>query len=94
MADAGGSSNVISLPKGGGALRGIGEKFSPDLHTGSGNFTGRLPSHPAATGSSRNSASYTALARAMDRSAWAGASAYRVSVDRRTRVFLVTSPAP
>jgi Salmonella virulence plasmid 65kDa B protein len=33
------SSQVISLPKGGGALHGIGEKFSPDLHTGTGNFT-------------------------------------------------------
>src|SRR5829696_5756580 len=33
------SSQVISLPKGGGALQGIGEKFSPDLHTGTGNFT-------------------------------------------------------
>src|ERR1700675_2621323 len=30
---------VISLPKGGGALHGIGETFSPDLHTGTGNFT-------------------------------------------------------
>jgi hypothetical protein len=27
------SSQVISLPKGGGALHGIGEKFSPDLHS-------------------------------------------------------------
>ena len=34
-----GTSNIISLPKGGGALSGIGEKFSPDLHTGTGNFT-------------------------------------------------------
>jgi hypothetical protein len=33
------SSQVISLPKGGGALHGIGEKFAPDLHTGTGNFT-------------------------------------------------------
>jgi RHS repeat-associated protein len=33
------SSQVISLPKGGGALQGIGEKFAPDLHTGTGNFT-------------------------------------------------------
>ncbi len=30
---------VISLPKGGGALSGIGEKFSPDLFTGTGNYT-------------------------------------------------------
>ncbi len=33
------SDQVISLPKGGGALKGLGEKFSPDLHTGTGNFT-------------------------------------------------------
>src|SRR6266581_5048003 len=39
MSNAGGSAQVISLPKGGGALKGIGEKFSPDLHTGTGNFT-------------------------------------------------------
>ncbi|MGA2402490.1 MAG: SpvB/TcaC N-terminal domain-containing protein, partial [Syntrophobacteraceae bacterium] len=39
MASSGSSGDVISLPKGGGALHGIGEKFSPDLHTGTGNFT-------------------------------------------------------
>lgn len=33
------SSDVITLPHGGGALHGMGEKFSPDLHTGTGNFT-------------------------------------------------------
>jgi hypothetical protein len=33
------SSQVISLPTGGGALKGIGETFSPDLFTGTGNFT-------------------------------------------------------
>lgn len=33
------SDQIISLPKGGGAQHGIGEKFSPDLHTGTGNFT-------------------------------------------------------
>ncbi|MGB3941014.1 MAG: SpvB/TcaC N-terminal domain-containing protein [Candidatus Manganitrophaceae bacterium] len=36
---SGTSSQIISLPQGGGAVRGIGEKFSPDLHTGTGNFT-------------------------------------------------------
>src|SRR5687767_11897158 len=35
----GATSQAISLPKGGGALHGIGEKFSPDLQTGTGNFT-------------------------------------------------------
>ncbi|WP_433633987.1 SpvB/TcaC N-terminal domain-containing protein [Halomicrococcus sp. NG-SE-24] len=33
------SEQVISLPEGGGALKGIGETFSADLHTGTGNFT-------------------------------------------------------
>ena len=32
-------SQTISLPKGGGALHGIGEKFSADLFTGTANFT-------------------------------------------------------
>src|SRR5262249_58639674 len=32
-------SQIIALPKGGGALHGLGEKFAPDLHTGTGNFT-------------------------------------------------------
>ncbi|MBW7886236.1 MAG: VCBS repeat-containing protein, partial [Caldilineaceae bacterium] len=36
---SGTSAQIISLPSGGGALRGIGETFSPDLHTGTGNFT-------------------------------------------------------
>lgn len=40
MSNKSGTSNqVISLPQGGGALQGIGETFSPDLHTGTGNFT-------------------------------------------------------
>src|SRR5437879_4864107 len=33
------AGQVISLPRGGGAFQGIGEKFSPDLHTGVGNLT-------------------------------------------------------
>lgn len=33
------SNQVISLPQGGGAMHGIGDTFSPDLHTGTGNFT-------------------------------------------------------
>jgi RHS repeat-associated protein len=31
--------SVISLPSGGGAISGLGEKFSPDLFTGTGNFS-------------------------------------------------------
>src|SRR5215510_7534626 len=33
------AQGVIALPQGGGALKGIGETFSPDLFTGTGNFT-------------------------------------------------------
>lgn len=32
-------AEIISLPQGGGALRGIGEKFTPDPATGTGSFT-------------------------------------------------------
>ncbi len=31
--------NVVALPSGGGAISGMGEKFSPDLFTGTGNFS-------------------------------------------------------
>ncbi|HEX6036380.1 SpvB/TcaC N-terminal domain-containing protein [Longimicrobium sp.] len=49
MSTTGTSPAAISLPSGGGALQGIGETFSPDLHTGTGNVT--LPiSLPAGRG--------------------------------------------
>jgi DNA-binding SARP family transcriptional activator len=35
---SGTSSHIISLPQGGGALHGIGEQFSPDQYTGTGNL--------------------------------------------------------
>ena len=51
MADkSAGPSQVISLPKGGGALSGIGEKFSPDLHTGTGNFSVPIALPPGRNG--------------------------------------------
>ena len=43
-------SQVISPPKGGGAQHGIGEKFSPDLHTGTGNFTVPIALPPGRNG--------------------------------------------
>jgi hypothetical protein len=33
-----GKSPQSSLPSGGGAIRGLGESFQPDLHTGTGNL--------------------------------------------------------
>ena len=47
---SGTSSQVISLPKGGGALSGLGEKFSPDLFTGTGNFTVPIALPPGRNG--------------------------------------------
>jgi hypothetical protein len=41
---------IIRLPKGGGAQRGLGEKFSPDLHTGTGNFTVPIAIPPGGNG--------------------------------------------
>lgn len=47
---SGTSEQVISLPKGGGALSGIGETFSPDLHTGTGNFSVPIALPPGRNG--------------------------------------------
>jgi hypothetical protein len=44
------SEQVIALLKGGGALKGGGEKFSPDLHTGTGNFSGPIALSPGRNG--------------------------------------------
>ena len=30
---------ILSLPRGGGAIQGLGEKFQPDPHTGVGHFS-------------------------------------------------------
>ena len=47
---AGAISDLISTPKGGGAQKGLGEKFSPDLFTGTGNFTIPLALPPGRNG--------------------------------------------
>jgi Salmonella virulence plasmid 65kDa B protein/FG-GAP-like repeat len=39
MNKSGVSSQVISHPQGGAAIQGLGERFAPDLHTGTGNLT-------------------------------------------------------
>jgi len=44
------TEQVLPLPKGGGALAGIGETFSPDLHTGTGNFSIPIASPPGRSG--------------------------------------------
>jgi RHS repeat-associated protein len=44
------SDQVLSLPSGGGALKGIGETFSPDLFTGTGNLSVPLDLPPGRNG--------------------------------------------
>jgi RHS repeat-associated protein len=41
---------IIALPQGGGAIHGTGEKFSPDLFTGTGNFTVPIALPPGRNG--------------------------------------------
>src|SRR5215207_10944356 len=43
-------AEIITLPEGGGALRGIGETFSPDLQTGTGNFSVPIALPPGRNG--------------------------------------------
>lgn len=47
---SGTSSQAVTLPRGGGALQGIGETFSPDLFTGTGNSTVPLDLPPGRNG--------------------------------------------
>ena len=44
------ATQTISTPQGGGALHGIGETFSPDPHTGTGNFTVPVAMPPGRNG--------------------------------------------
>jgi hypothetical protein len=44
------AESVISQPTGGGAISGIGETFSPDLHTGTGNLTVPIATPPGRNG--------------------------------------------
>ena len=39
MSKSNSANEAIALPKGGGALHGLGEKFAPDLQSGTGNFS-------------------------------------------------------
>lgn len=48
--NANSGASPITLPKGGGALKGIGEKFSPDLFTGTGNFSVPIALPPGRNG--------------------------------------------
>ena len=67
------ATQIISTPQGGGALHGIGETFSPDLHTGTGNFTAPIALPPGRNGFSHNSISFTAPAMGTAHLVWGGA---------------------
>jgi hypothetical protein len=48
--DNAGAKAAISLPKGGGAIKGIGETFQPNLFTGTGNFSVPIVTSPGRNG--------------------------------------------
>lgn len=50
MSQSSSNTGAISLPRGGGAISGLGEKFSPDLFTGTGNFTIPITVPPGRSG--------------------------------------------
>jgi RHS repeat-associated protein len=50
MNKSGIASQVIAHPKGGGAIKGLGETFSPDLHTGTGNLSVPIAVPPGRVG--------------------------------------------
>ena len=50
MSDNGNGTSIITKPSGGGAIGGMGEKFSPDLFTGTGNFSVPIALPPGRNG--------------------------------------------
>jgi hypothetical protein len=63
-------AKVIATPKGGREFQGIGEEFSLDLYTGTGNFMIPIAFPPGRTVSTPRSASYPAQAMATGPSGW------------------------
>src|ERR1039457_1522820 len=50
MDKSGTASQVITHPSGGGAIKGLGDTFSPDLHTGTGNLSVPIALPPGRAG--------------------------------------------
>src|SRR5215217_8845609 len=48
--ESGASQPAVALPKGGGAIRGIGETFQPNLFSGTGDFTVPIATSPGRGG--------------------------------------------
>ncbi len=86
-AASGPSVPIPSLPKGGGAIRGIGEKFSANPVTGTASL--QIPLLPALVGAvfTPTSRSPMTPAREMARSAWDGTSLFRRSREKQTKGF-------
>ncbi|MEJ7608865.1 MAG: hypothetical protein WKF37_21975 [Bryobacteraceae bacterium] len=47
---SGDAQHLISLPTGGGALKGIGETFQPNLFSGTGNYSIPISTSPGRSG--------------------------------------------
>ena len=75
----------VSLPRSGGAIRGLDEKFSVNAATGTASMTIRLPFSPGRSGRRQRWSSATTRARETGRSASAGAWGCRRSPARPTR---------
>ena len=78
------TSKTISVPKGAGTIKGMGESFSAQLSTGIATFSVPLRCPRRAAARSRRWGSRTARAVARGWRAWAGESACRSSRGRRT----------
>ena len=76
---------AITLPKGGGAIRGIGEKFAANPVTGTGSMSVPIATDPVVLDLDRNLPSLTTPARATVRSASAGHAVCLNSPARQTR---------
>lgn len=72
MSGSGTPAEVISLPTAGGGVKGLGEKFEPDLHIGTGNFTVPIEVPPGRAGFGPQLALSYSTATATVRSAWGG----------------------
>ena len=81
------SPPAVTLPKGGGAIRGVGEKFAANSVTGTGSMSVPIATSPAALASGHSFRSPMILARVMGRSDLAGACRYPPSLARLTRAY-------
>ena len=82
---------AINLPKGGGAIRGIGEKFAANPVTGTGSLTIPIATSPGRSDLGRSFHFPMIPAQVTGRLAWAGTCRSRRSPERPTKAYLVIS---